>query len=75
MESLEYKLVWSTLGLHMLLLMSHKDAIKTVLMQSNALASLSYALQTVPINDESQDILSTLQALLLPTPVSWRLLS
>ena len=74
MKSLEYKLVWLTLGLDMLSLMSHKDAIKTVLMQSSALASLSYALQTVPINDESQDILGTLQALLLPPPVSWLLL-
>lgn len=74
MKSLEYKLVGLTLGLDMLSLMSHKGAIKTILMQSSALASLSYALQTVPINDESQNILGTLQALLLPTPVSWLLL-
>lgn len=64
MMGLEYQLVWFVLSLDMLSVMSDRDAIKAALKQSSALQHLSFALRTLPINDETQDILGTSQALL-----------
>lgn len=66
MMSLEYQLVWLVLSLDMLSVMSDRDAIKAVLKQSSALEHLSFPLRTLPINDETQDILGTSRVVVCP---------